>query len=78
MQAKTMLVEVVEAIVDYPDDVRVECESLETHDVYILYVDARDRYAIVNGDAYAALCTILKAAGGKLNRRIELAIEPTD
>lgn len=74
MKPEDMLVMVVKSIVNYPHDVHVTCSDMGDHLLFSLHLNPRDRYKVVTGEAYQALCTLMKAAGGKLNRRIELTV----
>jgi predicted RNA-binding protein YlqC (UPF0109 family) len=67
----------VEAMVDHPDDVQVNCTESQTTAIIDVYVDPSDVGILVGkkGSHAQALRTILNTMYSKLNKRLYLQIE---
>ncbi len=68
------------SLVDSPDRVRVESESLGTETVLRLYVASDDLGKLIgkHGRTARSLRTILSAAGSKLQHRLSLDVQTDD
>ena len=65
------------ALVDHPDQVRIETEHFDTETVLRLYVSSDDLGKLIGkqGRTARSLRTILGAAGSKIQRRFSLDVQ---
>ncbi|WP_165995369.1 KH domain-containing protein [Bacillus sp. Cs-700] len=67
---------IVKALVDHPDDVRVEKEATNSLDIYKLYVHADDTGKVIGkqGKVAKSIRTVMNAAAVQSSKRVQLEI----
>jgi len=75
MNPDKLLEQLVKSIVDSPAEVHSSLVDEGSFLTLRLSVNAKDNQKLTSSGAYETINTILKAVGGKLDKRIELHIE---
>ncbi|WP_226658314.1 KH domain-containing protein [Pseudalkalibacillus hwajinpoensis] len=67
---------IVKALVDHPDEVRVEKEATTNLDIYKLYVHADDTGKVIGkqGKVARSIRTVMNAAAVQTSKRVQLEI----
>jgi predicted RNA-binding protein YlqC (UPF0109 family) len=67
---------IVKALVDHPDEVRVEKEATNSLDIYKLYVHGDDTGKVIGkqGKVARSIRTVMNAAAVQSNKRVQLEI----
>ncbi|WP_273850379.1 KH domain-containing protein [Guptibacillus spartinae] len=67
---------IVKALVDHPDEVRVEKEATTTLDIYKLHVHTEDTGKVIGkqGKVARSIRTVMNAAAVQSNKRVQLEI----
>ena len=67
---------IVKALVDHPDDVRVEKEATNSLDIYKLYVHDDDTGKVIGkqGKVARSIRTVMNAAAVQSSKRVQLEI----
>ncbi|MDO6655613.1 KH domain-containing protein [Anaerobacillus sp. 1_MG-2023] len=67
---------IVKALVDYPDEVRVEKDETSSLDIYKLHVHAEDTGKVIGkqGKVARSIRTVMNAAAVQSNKRVQLEI----
>ena len=67
---------IVKALVDHPDEVRVEKEATNGLDIYKLYVHADDTGKVIGkqGKVARSIRTVMNAAAVQSSKRVQLEI----
>ncbi|MBN8207452.1 KH domain-containing protein [Bacillus sp. NTK071] len=67
---------IVKALVDHPEDVRIEKEEMNSLEIYKLHVHANDTGKVIGkqGKVARSIRTVMNAAAVQSNKRVQLEI----